>query len=93
MPEFSLHHGLPEIIFCNGMDDHAAPVGDHHDKAHHKGPCSFCINSIFASTGVAPVIFTPLLIGYTVHLAFADFRLARLRRFGNASSRSPPHFF
>jgi Protein of unknown function (DUF2946) len=100
MPDFSRHHGLPRIVFCDGED--AGAPADHrgkanhdadHDKAHrHEGPCAFCVNSVFAATGAAPPVVAPATTGYVVRLAFSAFGLAHPRLYANASSRSPPRF-
>jgi hypothetical protein len=89
MPEAPTQaHAWPALGICGGH----MPMKDHGTaKDHESAPCPFSVNAIFAfdvdDTGLSGPTFV-----FIATLMMAAFALSATRRFGNASSRSPPHF-
>jgi hypothetical protein len=74
------------------VTDTKKPGTEKHASHNHDAPCPFSVNSVFGFDGFA-IPSLPLLLAVLLTLtALTAYVLTPQRRYGNASSRSPPVF-
>ena len=83
-------HGAATLLFKQ-LEGKTDPGKHQNDDSQHEGKsfCAYSVSSLFTSYDEPALLILEFFFSAAL-IAFINFRLVRLKRFGNASSRSPP---